>query len=186
MSGSFGNIVSKLLALGLLAGVVFAVVAGALLPVAARYQDAEQRLADGRQLLGRYLARSVTDVEAERDGQRIAPATPYLSGDSDALRLASLQAVLSEAAQAQGIRLASSRAMDASDRGGVRLLGVQVQLSTELDQLQKLLYDLEVQRPGLFVEQLHILRGPDGGTVPLPSLDVTFVVAGAAPSEKDQ
>ncbi|MEQ1651651.1 MAG: hypothetical protein ABL897_04105, partial [Hyphomicrobium sp.] len=102
MSGSFGNIVSKLLALGLLAGVVFAVVAGALLPVAARYQDAEQRLADGRQLLGRYLVRSVTDVEAERNGQRIAPATPYLSGDSDALRLASLQAALSEAAQAQG------------------------------------------------------------------------------------
>ena len=181
------QMLSKLLAIVVLMALLAAGAFGIVMPVWQRVQSADEGIAQQRALLGRYLVVAHGAAAQETRAQDIGarPSDVYLPGETDALRLAHLQAVLNDAANNQSIRLASTRVIDISERGGVRLLGLQAQLSGELDPLQKLLYDLEWQRPNLIVDSLTIARGPDGGSVKLPGLDVTFVLAGVAPSKKE-
>ena len=125
-----------------------------------------------------------TAVCGALDSQR--PLTEKLKTSTMLLgNLASLQSTLNDAAKAQGIRLSSTRALDAGEQGSVRLLGLQTQLSTELVPLQALLFDLEKKRPNLMIDGLHIMRAPDTGSGRPPGLDVTFTLLGASPEKKD-
>jgi Type II secretion system (T2SS), protein M subtype b len=179
------NAVSKLSALTLLALAVWIAFSCVALPVWQRFHDVNDKILAQRALLGRYVAESATAARAANRGPE--PQTDieaFLPGETDALRLAHLQATLNAAASSNQIRLASASALDASEDGGVRLIGIQAQLSTDLGPLQKMLFALEKQQPNLIVDQLHIARAPDAGpTGPgnLPTLDVNFVLRGAVP-----
>jgi Type II secretion system (T2SS), protein M subtype b len=175
----------KVAALGILLVTVSVIAVSAVIPAWQRFDRANQSLAAGRELLARYLAQPTTRLAASDQFNAADNQSVYINGQTDALRIANLQATLADAAKLSGIRIASTRVIDGFNRDGVRMLGLQAQLSTELVLLQKLLYNLENQKPFLFIDGLHIARGPDGGTVKLPELDVTFVVAGAAPEPKE-
>lgn len=185
MTAAVMNVVRKLVALGVLLAILAIIVAGAVMPAWHRYDVANQSIATGRQLLARYVARPALGPEMPVEEISAATRGVYIPGETDALRIANLQETVADAAKLAGIRIASTRVIDTFNRDGVRMIGLQAQLSTELDNLQKLLFDLEKQRSLLFIDGLHIARGPDGGTVKLPALDVTFVVAGAAPEVKE-
>jgi hypothetical protein len=181
-------VASKLAALMLLAAALGAIAFCIVIPISERFRDLDERISEQRNLLGRYRSIAVSakagDQEQAADIQATAEAA-FLPGETDALRLASLQATLNDAAAAQKIRLSSARTTDAPEETGVRLLSLQAQLSTDLEPLQKLLFNLEKQRANLIIDGLHIVRAPDGGAAGLPSLDVVFDLRGAATKTKD-
>jgi Type II secretion system (T2SS), protein M subtype b len=180
------NIFSKLSALALLAAAVWVAFSYVTLPVWQRFHDVNDRIAAQRALLGRYAAEKASSAGTTNLGSdRETGQQAFLPGETDALRLAHLQATLNAAASSSQIRLASASALDASEDSGVHFIGIQAQFSTDLEPLQKMLFSLEKQQPNLIVDQLHIARAPDAGPVTglgnLPTLDVNFVLRGAVP-----
>jgi Type II secretion system (T2SS), protein M subtype b len=178
----------KFAALSILAAVAAGVSSGIVLPVWNRFHELDDKIAAQRQLLGRYLsasaAASVPGDGVQQAGQAVADQA-YLLGETDALRLANLQAILNKASAAQKVRFASTRSMDAAEQSGVRLLGLQAQLSTELAPLQNMLFDLEKRQKNMIIDGLHITRAPESTAANVPSLDVSFVLLGAAPKKKE-
>ena len=176
--------IRKIAALALLGAAIFGAVSGIALPVWQRFRDIDERILDQRNLLGRYQSLSSTDSVASSDVNQVVPAAAeqaFLPGETDALRLASLQATLNDVASLSGVRLASASAIDSSEQNGVRLLSLQAQFSTDIEPLQRMLFDLEKKQLNLIVDGLHVVRAPDGGTQNFPSLDVTLTLRGAAP-----
>lgn len=177
--------ISKLAALAILAVVVAGVWNWIVRPLAARLSDAQDRIEVQRELLGRLIAKAKDDAAAINQQSSTATGTAersFLPGENDSIRISGLQSVLNTAARAANIRLASTRTLEAAERAGVRLLGVQTQLSTDLEQLQKFLLNLEKQQSNLLVDALHIARSPQAAGQGLAALDVTVSVYGAAPA----
>jgi hypothetical protein len=186
ISALIQNALSKAAALSILAAAVWGVASCVAVPVWQRFCDINDRIAVQRGLLGRYAAENGSNTVRENTGSaNEADAPVFLLGETDALRLANLQATLNTAASANKIRLASASAMDATEDSGVKLAGIQAQLSTDLEPLQKMLFFLEKQQPNLIVDALHIARAPDSGIGAgaggLPTLDVNFILRGAVP-----
>lgn len=171
---------SKLAALGLLAAVAGGAFLGAALPLIDRFETLDADISAKRQLLGHLLAKA---VPADDRAQAPLAAPQYVAGETDAVRLAGLQTLLNETAEAHNIRLISSRAVDTNDQGDIRLVGVAAQLKAPLEELQRLLHDLETARGALVVESLQIMRqqGESAGN----NLDVALVLRGAAPGRTE-
>jgi Type II secretion system (T2SS), protein M subtype b len=183
------TLASKTMALGLLGLVLAGLALGLVQPLAGRMTSAQEQLAQQRALLGRLIA-SVRPGAPSAITSGAAAATPqaaadiYLNGDSDAARLAGLQSRVDGIAQKAGTRLSSTQVVAPRDANGIRLVGIETQLSANLDQLQQILFELETQKPYLLVESLHVTRAPDAETVDRPDLDVRLVIAGAAERKK--
>lgn len=180
------TLASKTMALGLLGLVLAGLALGLVQPLTGRLTSAQEQLAQQRALLGRLIA----PVRPGAIASGAAAATPqaatdvYLNGDSDAARLAGLQSRVDGIAQKAGTRLSSTQVVAPRDANGIRLVGIETQLSANLDQLQQILFELESQKPYLLVESLHVTRAPDAETVDRPDLDVRLVIAGAAERKK--
>ena len=185
---AFQAFLSKSAAVALLATVVSVIAFGVVFPVRDQFRDIDGRIAGQRSLLGRYMAENKAAITTGGAGNQEMSGTEnaaFLSGETDALRLASLQATLNNAASLEKIRLASAQALDSSDDNGVRFLSLRAQLSAELEPLQKMLFHLEKEQPYLIVDGLRIARAPEGGAAHMPGLDVTLLLRGAAPKKKE-
>lgn len=181
---------SKFLAVGLLAAVIAAFLTVIVNPLWERHSATLDRIEDQRALLGRLQS-----VAARSDEVRQVEATRkaggengiFLAGDSDAIKIAGLQALLGELCQSKGVRLTSTRAVSPRERGGVVLLGIQAQVTASVEQLQKMLYELETRRPLLFIASLHAAPSSivaEASAGKSPGLDVSFEVLGAIPHKK--
>ena len=180
--------ISKLAALAILTALVIGVLNWVVLPLTTRLSDVQDKIEERRVLLGRLIAKAKDDAAAINQQSAVpngAAERSFLKGENDSIRISGLQSVLNTAARTATIRLASTRTLDAVERAGVRLLGVQTQLSTGLEQLQKFLFDLEQQQPNLLVDALHIARSPQATGQGLAALDITMSVYGAAPAQAD-
>lgn len=179
---------SKLAALAILAVLAIGVMNWVVLPLTTRLSNVQERIGERRLLLGRLIAKAKDDAAAINQPSNAtsgAAARSFLPGENDSIRISGLQSVLNGAARTANIRLASTRTVEAAERAGVRLLGVQTQLSTDLEQLQKFLFNLERQQPNLLVDTLHIARSPQANGQGLAALDVTVSVYGAAPAQAE-
>ena len=188
MSGWIKAVVSKIAALAILVGLLSGMANWIVRPLSGRFFDAQDRITEQRGLLGRLALSAATDKDIAavegRNGTGSGTRT-FLPGETDAVRSAGLQSMLNETAEAAGVRLASTRALDPTVKAGLRLLSVEAQLSANLDQLQKILSDLEKQHPNLVIGQLHIARSPQARGQGLPALDVNLTLTGATPPLKE-
>ncbi len=184
---------SKLLAVLLLA----AVIAGGYLllvqPLAARFGGQRDAIASSRQLLARYraLGRDGGALTAEaRQLQTVRTLeTAYLTGDSDALTAAKLQALVEQAVARHGGQLQTTQPLPAAAEEGFKRIAVRVQLTAGIEPLRRILYGLEAGQPYLFLDNLEIRRGRGsaarlarataGGALPGPGTD-----GSAAPPEE--
>ena len=123
---------------------------------------ARNQIEDQRVLLGR-LSMAPNRNAYVADLQRAVDAVPLsrlvLKGDTEAIQLAGLQAMVGDAASKQGIRVASARALPASERDGVRLIGLRFDVRGDLAALQALLHRIESMEPSLLVDGLQIRGG---------------------------
>ena len=184
------QVFSKVFALVLLAGAALLVFTLVIEPLIERYTGAQERIAEQRALLGRLNAAASQASGAKTSEKQPHPAAlgvVFLPGTSDAIRVAELQSALSRIAEAEGVQLKSTRSLPPREREAVRMLGVEARLSASIEQLQKILYKLETQRPLLFIEGLQItpLAALTGSKEPAnATLEVRIDVLGAAERPK--
>ncbi len=166
-------------------------------PVLAHIAALEERLQSERRLSGRYveaLGGATQPVGDATDGkaaslEEIESAEPLmLSGSSQAVRAASLQAIVTGLAEEAAVRLTSTRVAEAQESGELALLGLEAGFEATDAELQTFLILLEAARPVLLLEVLSIdaprrqtgSRRRDSGP---PKLDVRLAVYAAEDEE---
>ena len=186
----FKRIFGKVSALALLAGLLFIIYAVAIGPVVTRVFDTRERIAEQRILLGRLTSVSEqTGIAAtlETPSKSATADSAFLPGASDAIRIAELQSLLNQVAEAEGALLKSTRALQPRNRDSVRLLGIEVQFNASIEQIQRILFKLETGLPNLFIESLQVTPqttfSPTGDP-DLSKLEVRLAVTGAARQKK--
>lgn len=88
----------------------------------------------------------------------------YLEGASEALVAADLQNRVKTVVQDNGGVLNSTQILETTSESGFRRLAVRVRMSAGMDAIYKVLYELETQRPFLFIDNIDI----NARTVRLP------------------
>ncbi len=184
------RLASKGLALTLLAGIAIAAYALVIEPLAAHFGEVRKQIAEQRQLLGRLTTAASQEGQARQSGKLAKSQSGdviFLKGSSDAVRVAELQSLIGTIAEAEGVTIKSMRAITSREREGVRLLGVETQLSAGIEKLQRILHKLENGRPYLFVDTLQItpqallsVENPAAGT----TLEVRLGLLGIATGKK--
>jgi len=159
-------------------------------PVMSHVQSLREEIDGERLMLGRFgqvANRQAQAAEFDRASQAAVESNAYLKGESESIRAAGLQRLLAELAAADRVRLYSTRALEARERGEVKLIGVRVQFQGEIEQVRALLYRIESARPFLFLEavQIHPLAAYSPGDEQTGILDVRFDVFGAIPQKRD-
>jgi general secretion pathway protein M len=158
-----GSLLSRILALLLLAALPLLVWTVVVEPVIAAYRDADQAIARTQSLLNDYrqraaqrpqLAELVTAEEA-----RAAAVQGYLVAVDDALAAAELQDRVKSVIEAAGGTLRSAQSLEVAPVegiAGVRRAGLQVRFSADSESLATILYGLETGKPYLFVDGLSV------------------------------
>lgn len=150
---------SRALALGLLAGVLLVLVGAVLAPFAAHLSNQDAEIETEKTTLARFRAIAALRADAaemERQGRRAAQSEAYLKGETEALKTSALQAQLTELASGKGVRVRSARNLTARERDDLRFIGVRVQFNADVEQLRELLHAIEVTRPFLLVEGVQV------------------------------
>jgi general secretion pathway protein M len=181
--------VSRIAALGLLAAVLALLVLGVAMPIAQRFQALAQAIEDQRLQLDQYGAVAAQGANLrtlEQQRQAEFALNEFVPGDSDLAAQANLQTTLIGLAQASGVRVRSARKLPERERAPFKLVGMGLNLTTDIANVQKVLYAIETARPYLFVEAVDI--SPLGGANPPPGqrmLEVRLDIF-AAPPRKEQ
>ncbi len=180
---------SRIAALGLLATVLALVVLGVAMPIVQRFQELAQAIEDQRWQLDQYTAvaaqgANVRPLEQQRQAE--LALGEFLPGESELVVQANLQTTLTGLAQASGVRIRSARKLPDRERAPFKLAGMGINLTTDIESLQRLLHAIETARPYLFVEAADI--SPLGGANPAPGeppmLEVRLDIF-AAPQRRD-
>lgn len=158
-----GSIVSRTLALAILAVVAMVVFRFAIEPAMSAYQNNRDEIARSRQLLQRYEA-----LIAERPGliERIealnaddSNATAYLKNTDEALAGVELQDLVSAVVDTAGGSVKSIQvlpAVDVEEGPPLRKSGVKLRFSADIEMLAETLFRLESMEPLLFINQLQV------------------------------
>jgi general secretion pathway protein M len=184
-----GSLLSRMLALGLLGGLLLAGYALVLAPVIAAYQEVGQEIEESQLLLQRYrslasqrpeLSARLADLE-----RQAAKVGGYLKGSSDALAAAELQDHARAVIEGAGGSLRSTQILPAGavdSKVPVRRATLRIQFGIDIKGLQKVLYQLETGQPYLFIDQLTVrqqrVRRRSKELDQEPVLDVSFEVFG--------
>ncbi len=182
---------SRAAALLLLAAVLAVAYVWIVEPIAAAYANTEAAIADTRDLLERYdrLAAARTSLEAQLAAIEQKPDTAayYLSGATDALAAASLQARVTALVEGSGATLLSIQTLTSAEDGGLRRVAIRLQMTAEIAPLVRVLHGLESGIPLLFVDNLELQSQaapsiePDAAQAAVP-LIVGFDLYGYLPS----
>lgn len=152
--------VSRVAALSLVVAAVLAVYILAVEPLVSAYQETDDAIRQTNENLLRYeqISRSfpVLKEQLEELAQRQGRSGVYLSGDTDALAAAQLQADVSSTIQKHDGQLRSVQILPVASDGDFKRVSVRVQLTATLSALTRILYSLEGRRPFVFIDNLDI------------------------------
>lgn len=180
----------QLAAVSLLAAILAAVMLLIVLPAHQHYTALNAQIEQERLVLALLSQPQANTNQSQSIAQSVNPdqlEPLVLAGESDTIRLANLQSTLGALAGQAGVQVRSSRNLSPLDRPQARMLGVQLQFSATIEQLQSILIAIESHRPHLRVEALQVTVLQDtvmpGSTVPA-SLETRLDVMGVAPRQK--
>ena len=158
-----GSLLSRTLALGLLALALLGGFRLVVAPLMAAFQDNAARIEDAEILLQRYLAlaeqRQAMSNRLAEQQELAASAAGYLEGPSDALAAAQLQDRVKSVIEGTGGELRSTQILPAvavEGDAGIRRAALQVQFAVTIEGLAETLYELESGQPYLLIEQLTV------------------------------
>jgi hypothetical protein len=149
---------------------LLAVILGLLWPVVRWYDGRQQLLAAGQKQVAGILAQAsiLPQLRQQAAAQASGGAQVLLTGDSDAIAAANLQSDLAGLAAASGASLTSMEVLPAQMSGGLRQVGIAVEVTADWPALTDLLVSIESARPRMIVDALSIrssLFGPPGTTL---------------------
>lgn len=161
------RILSRLAALLLTIGVGAAALFWGVLPLLDQMTRLDERIeiaGETGQRLAMRIARE-GDQRERLDGlrARIADSAAYLRAETEALATASIQQRLARLSEESGVRVLKVQDLPSQpSASGVRI-ALRADLSATTGELAALLYDLEADRPYLFVDGLQVRSRPQRG-----------------------
>lgn len=185
MSLSLSPIVSRLLALAILALLLFLLATGVVEPVLALYTDARRSEAQLGAVVARArpLAADLDALKAEfaRLKARRQAAAGALRSPNESLAAAELQQRLKSSVDAVHGDLHSIQLLPARDEDKFRRVTLRARVSADLPNLQRLFYELESSNPLIFLDNVEVRvvarQGIAGGAAAAP-LEASFDLAG--------
>ena len=151
-------------------------------PIYKAYAATGEDIAAAQGDIGRYrriiaelpaLKAAVAQFEQEQ------PLAPFLlSGSNPALAAAGMQRRLQEIAGKHGVRIVSVRVQPPVPDGPLERISVQARLSSDTAGLRGILYELEANRPYVFVDDLTITARPRRRNVSDDVLEVRISLSG--------
>jgi hypothetical protein len=159
MSERFSPVLHRLAAVGLLLAAAGAAFMLLVLPLIGQFDGVRAEIDRQRELLGRFEAFAANRDTAETVAEQAKAAMQgglFLGGETDALRTANLQALVTDVADKNGVRLSSTRALPVQEQDGLRLIGVQAEFEADMKRLQAVIAAIEARRPVLFVQSVQI------------------------------
>jgi Type II secretion system (T2SS), protein M subtype b len=130
-----------------------------VVPFLSQLATAREQLSQSRATLGRLLETTKTSTIAEQleqGAQGLKTTGLFIEGESDSIRLAALQSQVVDIVGAHGVKPRTARMLQSSERYNLRLAGVELQLTATIEQVQKILLQIEAHRPILLVDTLHL------------------------------
>jgi general secretion pathway protein M len=184
-----GSLLSRVLALVLLAAAVAGGYLLVVVPVLNAYRETGEAIEQAETLLQRQRGlaaqRPLLIGRIEQEKEQAEAMAGYLQGPSDALAAAQLQDRLKAVVEAAGGELRSTRilpaeAIEASP--GTRRATLQVQMIVSIDGLAEILYGLEAGQPYVLIDELLVRnqreRRRRGEPEDEPTLDVHLKLSG--------
>jgi general secretion pathway protein M len=158
-----GSLLSRTLALVLLALALLGGFRLVVAPLVAAFQDNASRIEQAEALLQRYLAlaeqRQAMSERLATQQELAASAAGYLQGPSDALAAAQLQDRVKSVIEGAGGELRSTQILPAvviDGDAGIRRAALRVQFAVTIEGLAETLYELESGQPYLLIDQLSV------------------------------
>ncbi len=184
---SMPPLLSKAAAIALTVFALFLIYLTLVSPVTRRLSALDEQIDQQRLFLGRFVDLIETaNVDTASDGVTLKSLNfVILTGHTEQIKAASLQARVTKAADDVGLRLASLAVVPARDKDGVRVVGVDVQFQTDLPRLRALLLGLETEQPTVLVDALQISLAPDASVRPGRELDVRLTGLGLVGKAED-
>lgn len=154
-------LISRLLALGLLLGLLFLLFGLVAAPLMTEYEANEAAIARAHGLETRYrtigasraaLMRQLTEMERSLQISKFS-----FSGTGDALTGAKIQSTVKDLIGKAGGRLNSTQILTAVEEAGFRRVAIRVQMVSDIAALQAVLHKLETMTPYLFIDNM-VLR----------------------------
>ena len=149
----------RIAALGLLATVLAVLTFGVAMPIVQRFEELARSIEEQQRQLEQFTAAAGQEASVRTlEQRRLAEFAlgEFLPGDSEHVVQANLQTTVAGIAQASGVRILSARRLPDRERAPFKLMGVGINLTTDIESLRKLLYAIETGRPYLFVEAADI------------------------------
>jgi general secretion pathway protein M len=151
---------SRRLAIGILAGVVVAMLAAIAIPVWMAHRHYDTALADMTNRLERYRRIAATRPEVVRNLEAVRAKESrrfFLRAGGAALSAAEAQEAVRSIIEANGARLITMQVPAARDEGRYRQVIVNVQLTATIQALRKILHRVEGSAtPILFIDNLMV------------------------------
>jgi general secretion pathway protein M len=186
-----GSLLSRVLALGLLAAAMLGGYVLVAVPLLGTYQNNAAAIEQAENQLQRQQALAAQQPQLierlEEEREQADAVAGYLQGPSDALAAAQLQDRVKAVVEASGGELRSTRILPAEDveaSPGTRRTALRVQMIVSIEGLAEILYDLEAGQPYVLIDELSVRsqrerrrrdqRGDDGD----PALDVSLELSG--------
>jgi len=154
----------KLIAVGLLLAISAGVYAAVVQPYLSHVSNLQDQIVQQSMLLERlktFAAEKDRLPTLDKQIEALRTSPDFVTGGSEALITATLQQRIAIIAEEVGTKVRSTRALTAREHNGLKLLGIQIQLTASLQQIQEILYEIEKSRPLLFVETLHLTASKD-------------------------
>jgi general secretion pathway protein M len=158
-----GSLLSRMLALGLLAAALLGSYLLVVVPLLSTYQNSAAAIEQAENLLQRQQALAAQQPQLierlEEEREQADAVVGYLQGPSDALAAAQLQDRVKAVVEASGGELRSTRILPAESieaSPGTRRTALRVQIIVSTEGLAEILYDLEAGQPYVLIDELSV------------------------------
>jgi general secretion pathway protein M len=158
-----GSLLSRMLALGLLAAALLGSYLLVVVPLLSTYQNSAAAIEQAENLLQRQQALAAQQPQLierlEEEREQADAVAGYLQGPSDALAAAQLQDRVKAVVEASGGELRSTRILPAESieaSPGTRRTALRVQIIVSTEGLAEILYDLEAGQPYVLIDELSV------------------------------
>lgn len=157
MNTAMSRPVRQLAAVGLALGVVLMAVNLTVIPASDFFTDLQTRIESRRLEIIRAKRLEASASAARSDGPYLpAGATLFLSGETEAIQSATLQAELKRIAAEVGVKIQSAAAVPSPPREGFAFAAVQLSLRAPIAAVYELLQQTEALEPPALVDMVEI------------------------------